>query len=423
VLLADGTTKTGVLLGVKNLANKDWGDLPNTYTTLDGSPGGPSHVLYSHFRLGANVSGEINGQPSATATNDTADDGVVLVSGILQPGDNTLRVTVSGVGGSLTGWIDWDKDGVFEVSEGVPDGRSAKLIWRTSSGTVLGDEADLTPGTHDLIISSPGVVGPVMARFRWGEQGLNYFGPAMIGEVEDYRFLSSPTLVLPGDYNNDNSVDLADYTVWRKFVGTATLLPNDITPGTVDQSDYVVWQNNFGNTQPGAGAGGGSQSVAASTESEEEPPADASLASPVVVSQSEFFAAPAGQPAGAVNSPAAIAAEPAPAAVSTIIVNSPAAVVDAGPLLSVSPLAIDLAVSGDTSSSFATTSDLVQSESVIADSTSGDADLLLLDQILADLADDDDDDPLVDRFGQDEDGVGDLELAAVFDDESNWWGV
>ena len=56
-----------------------------------------------------------------------------------------------------------------------------------------------------------------------------------------------------GDYNNNGTVDAADYVVWRKNLNTSTTLPNDSTPGTVNQADYDIWRANFGRT-PGAGS-------------------------------------------------------------------------------------------------------------------------------------------------------------------------
>jgi T5SS/PEP-CTERM-associated repeat protein len=63
--------------------------------------------------------------------------------------------------------------------------------------------------------------------------------------------IGSPILV--GDYNNNGTVDAADYVVWRENNNTATTLPNDPTPG-VDNSDYLAWRANFGATGSGAGA-------------------------------------------------------------------------------------------------------------------------------------------------------------------------
>ncbi|WP_425397400.1 PEP-CTERM sorting domain-containing protein [Aeoliella sp.] len=58
--------------------------------------------------------------------------------------------------------------------------------------------------------------------------------------------LSESTL-LPGDYNNDGRVNLADYTVWRNNLGSNATLPNDPTPG-VSAADYDVWKSNFGSS-------------------------------------------------------------------------------------------------------------------------------------------------------------------------------
>jgi hypothetical protein len=52
--------------------------------------------------------------------------------------------------------------------------------------------------------------------------------------------------LLPGDYNGDNAVNAADYTVWRNSLGQAITLPNDSTPGAVSEGDYVVWKTHFG---------------------------------------------------------------------------------------------------------------------------------------------------------------------------------
>lgn len=61
-----------------------------------------------------------------------------------------------------------------------------------------------------------------------------------------WRPLSSP---LPGDFNGDNVVDVKDYLVWRKGLGT-----------TYSQADYSVWRSHFGQT-------GGSGAVLLSAES------------------------------------------------------------------------------------------------------------------------------------------------------------
>jgi hypothetical protein len=64
---------------------------------------------------------------------------------------------------------------------------------------------------------------------------------------------------IPGDYDRNGAVELADYNHWRASFGLS------ITPGsgadgnndgTVDAADYIVWRKNLGAPQPpGAGAG------------------------------------------------------------------------------------------------------------------------------------------------------------------------
>jgi hypothetical protein len=52
----------------------------------------------------------------------------------------------------------------------------------------------------------------------------------------------------PGDYNDNATVDAADYVVWRKTLGTNFELPNEApteTPGMVTEGDYDVWVENF----------------------------------------------------------------------------------------------------------------------------------------------------------------------------------
>jgi hypothetical protein len=97
-----------------------------------------------------------------------------------------------------------------------------------------------TEGTHALDITRvrTGQVFPnAGTAFRWGSQGsLNSNSGA------------SPN----GDYNNDGTVNAADYTRWRDNLGSTTAnLPNDPTPTIVDQTDFTTWRNNFGQTGGG----------------------------------------------------------------------------------------------------------------------------------------------------------------------------
>jgi hypothetical protein len=69
------------------------------------------------------------------------------------------------------------------------------------------------------------------------------FGFAIVGEVAASAVPVSDGI--DGDYNADGSVDAADYSLWRKHVGTNFQLPNDTTPLDVGPDDYGVWRANF----------------------------------------------------------------------------------------------------------------------------------------------------------------------------------
>jgi hypothetical protein len=57
----------------------------------------------------------------------------------------------------------------------------------------------------------------------------------------------------PGDYNDDGTVDAADYVQWRKNVGTSNSLPNDNgIGGIIGDAHYNLWRSNFGAMGPGS---------------------------------------------------------------------------------------------------------------------------------------------------------------------------
>jgi hypothetical protein len=60
---------------------------------------------------------------------------------------------------------------------------------------------------------------------------------------------------LAGDYNGDDVVDAADYSVWRDSLNSNTPLTNETASlGVVDQEDYDIWKANFG-AVVGSGSG------------------------------------------------------------------------------------------------------------------------------------------------------------------------
>lgn len=67
------------------------------------------------------------------------------------------------------------------------------------------------------------------------------FGVATV-TAEVASFTLQDFITLPGDFNNDGQVDVADYTTWRDGLGTR-----------FTQADYQVWRLAFGDTAPASG--------------------------------------------------------------------------------------------------------------------------------------------------------------------------
>ena len=105
-------------------------------------------------------------------------------------------------------------------------------------------------GTFDNALL-PGLTGGRTWNLLYGTNSVAlYVGPAGgIGTV------------LPGDFNQDGTVDGADYTVWRDAIGQSSGVIN-VVPGTgadgsfdgqITAADYVVWRSMFGFSRTAGG--------------------------------------------------------------------------------------------------------------------------------------------------------------------------
>jgi hypothetical protein len=76
-----------------------------------------------------------------------------------------------------------------------------------------------------------------------------------------FRWFSEAAPSNDGDFNDDGTVDAADYVIYRKYAGTTQMLPNDAgLGGTVGAAHFDLWRSNFGNM----GGGGGHSWIARS---------------------------------------------------------------------------------------------------------------------------------------------------------------
>jgi hypothetical protein len=64
-------------------------------------------------------------------------------------------------------------------------------------------------------------------------------------------------IIMPGDYNDDDIVNAADYVVWRKRLGQTVAAGTSADGdgnGVIGQPDLAVWRAAFGNTAGGTGS-------------------------------------------------------------------------------------------------------------------------------------------------------------------------
>jgi uncharacterized repeat protein (TIGR01451 family) len=161
-----------------NIGAVDFGDAPDSYGTTIAA-GGPNHRVVAGFSLGATEDSETDGQPSAGANGDGADeDGVTFPNGgvLIACSTANLTVNLTNTAGIATprldAWIDFDGDGHFDS----PRDRIASSL-------------ALVSGNNTVAVNVPCDAKSRLtyARFRLSSTGVSGpGGPAGDGEVEDY---------------------------------------------------------------------------------------------------------------------------------------------------------------------------------------------------------------------------------------------
>ena len=135
--------------------------------------------------------------------------------------------------GTGNGWEEAGGSSDTELGEAFLTGDST---FTTAQADIsLGNIYDEFSEAEDLVFTYRDVAA---GAFIPGE--VNYIGVAPVG--------------LPGDFNGDNTVDAADYTVWRDNLGGDSSILNGNGSGnaTVVQADYDLWVANYGTSGGGA---------------------------------------------------------------------------------------------------------------------------------------------------------------------------
>lgn len=157
----------------------DYGDAPNSYKTLYAS-GGPYHSVSGNLYLGTGETCDGDGQPGTAANADALDDGVTFPAACANCNTYTVSINAynnSGQSATIAGWIDFNKNGVFDASERksvrIPSSATAQTVTLTFTVTSF---SSTSPTTY--------------ARFRIANDSTEVANPgglATSGEVEDYQ--------------------------------------------------------------------------------------------------------------------------------------------------------------------------------------------------------------------------------------------
>ncbi len=177
----DGQTQFVIRL----TTGSDFGDAPDgaefevSYNTFAAN-NGASHDVFDGFRLGDTIDSEIDGQPDYSAGGDGDDeDGVTLPLSVYATSTFTVPVDVTippqiGDTAWLDGWIDFDRDGVWEEGE----------------EHVVHQEVTTGENLFDVTVPATVSWGRTFMRLRLStSETMEPTGAGGLGEVEDYQLV------------------------------------------------------------------------------------------------------------------------------------------------------------------------------------------------------------------------------------------
>ncbi|HLP93964.1 MAG TPA: SdrD B-like domain-containing protein [Saprospiraceae bacterium] len=249
------------------LIGTDYGDAPNTYGTTEGS-NGAWHWIRTDLKLGACVDGETDGQPEPMAGlmaggddnnaglggvencggNGDDENGIVFNTPMIPGSQACITINAMNMTGSnahLQAWVDFNGNGIFEISETLTNGGFA-------GGSVVVPNGGLT--NHVACFDVPATAtfqgGAAFVRFRLSPSGgLTPTGGNVDGEVEDYKVpLAKIGTLVWNDYNNNGVQDEAANAGINGVTMNLTWLGPDGAVGGGDDKVYTATTALMGGT-------------------------------------------------------------------------------------------------------------------------------------------------------------------------------
>lgn len=141
-------------------------------------------------------------------------------------------------------------------SSGISDRIAVNGLLSVNGGTLnlSSTIGPLAPFSVYNLISYSSLIGNIENLNINGPDGYQYI---LVNNTSLLSLVVIPEGV-PGDFNDDDTVDAADYVLWKKLSGTDVDLPNDNDlPGAIGQAEYDLWKQNFGQVAGGLGGSEG----------------------------------------------------------------------------------------------------------------------------------------------------------------------
>ena len=198
VVLNYGNTEASAAVSNQAMSVHDLNYCPREtdFGDIAGSYGNASHLVQAGYQIGATApDGETSTQTSANADGDDLagadDEDTIDFSSLVTGQTANVLVDVTGSGGFLQMWIDWNGNGVFtDTVDGVPEQIATDLTITGTSGTA----------TVPVTVPASATLSQTVARLRWSSQsGLGPAGAAPDGEVEDHALTISGAPSLNGN--------------------------------------------------------------------------------------------------------------------------------------------------------------------------------------------------------------------------------